>query len=67
MSVSFAGPPDKQMLSVKANKLITLKQLDFLMSSEAHITSMGLTEQPSTEAMILLDPKKITELFNAPR
>jgi hypothetical protein len=67
MSVSFAGPPDKQMLSVKANKLITLKQLDFLMSSEAHITSMELTEQPSTEAMILLDPKKITELFNAPR
>jgi len=67
MSVSFAGPPDKQMLSVKANKLITLRQLDFLMSSETLITSMELTEQPSIEAMILLDPKKITELFNAPR
>lgn len=67
MSVSFAGPPDKQMLSVKANKPVTLKQLDFLMSSEAHITSMELNEQPGTEAMVLLDPKKIIELFNAPR
>ena len=67
LSVSFAGPPDKQMLSVKANKPITLKKLDFLMSSEAHITSMELTEQPSTEATIPLDPKKISELFNAPR
>ena len=67
ISVSFAGPPDKQMLSVQANKLITLKQLGFLLSSEAHITSMELAEKPSTEAMIPIDPKKIVELFNAPR
>ncbi len=67
LSLSFAGTPDKQMLSVQSNKPVTLKQLDFLMSSEAHITSMELTEQPSTEAKIPLDPKKIGELFAAPR
>lgn len=66
-TVSFVGPPDKQMLSVKANKPVTVKQIDFLTSSEAHISSMELTEQPSTEAMIPLDYKKISELFNAPR
>jgi hypothetical protein len=66
-TVSFVGPPDKQMLSVIANKRVTVKQIDFLTSSEAHVTSMELTEPPTTEAMIPLDYKKISELFNAPR
>lgn len=66
-TVSFVGPPDKQMLSVKTNKPVTVKQIDFLTSSEAHIASMALTEQPSTEAMIPIDYTKVTELFNAPR
>jgi hypothetical protein len=55
------------MLSVKANKLITLKQLDFLLSSGANVSTMELAEQPSPEAMIPLDYTKIAELFNAPR
>jgi hypothetical protein len=67
MSVSFAGPPGEQMLSVKANKLITLNQLDFLLSSGANISTMELAQQPSPEAMIPLDYAKIVELFNAPR
>lgn len=66
-TVSFVGPPDKQMLFVKANKPVTLKQVDFLTSSEAQITSMELSEEPSTESMIPLEYKKVTELFNAPR
>ncbi len=52
---------------MKANKPVTVKQIDFLTSSEAHISSMELTEPPSTEAMIPIDYKKVTELFNAPR
>jgi hypothetical protein len=67
LSLSFAGTPDRQMLSVKANKSITLKQLDFLTSSEAYITSSDLDEQTGATAMIPLDPKKIGELFASPR
>jgi hypothetical protein len=67
LSLSFTGTPDRQMLSVQASKPITLKQLDFLMTSEAHITSMELTGQPGTKATIPLDPDKIGELFAAPR
>jgi hypothetical protein len=67
LSLSFAGTPDKQMLSVGANKPVMLKQLDFLTSTEAYITSTLLDEQQSTTAMIPLDPKKIGELFNSPR
>lgn len=66
-TVSFVGPPDKQVLLVKANKPVTVKQIDFLTSSEVHISSMDLIEPPSTEAMIQIDYKKVTELFNAPR
>ncbi len=66
-TISFVGPPDKQMLFVKANKPVTVKQIDFLTSSEAHITSMELTEPPSTQATIPIEYKKVTELFNAPR
>jgi hypothetical protein len=66
-ALSFAGTPDKQMLSVDSNKPITLKQLDFLMSSEAHITSSDLDVQTGATAMIPLDPKKIGELFASPR
>lgn len=67
LALSFSGTPDKQMLSIDANKPITLKQLDFLMSSEAHITSSDLDEQTGATAMIPLDPKKIGELFASPR
>ena len=67
LSLSFAGPPDKQMLSVESSKPITLKQVDFLTSSEAFITSMELDERIDAKAMILLDPKKIGELWSAPR
>lgn len=67
LSLSFTGTPDKQMLSVDANKPIALKQVDFLTSSEAYITSAALDERPGAKAMIPLDPKKIAELFAAPR
>jgi hypothetical protein len=67
LSLSFVGTPDEQMLSVQANKPVVLKQLDFLMSSEAHISTMELTGQPCTEVKIPLDPRKIGELFAAPR
>jgi hypothetical protein len=66
-TVSFIGPPDRQMLLVRSNKPVTVKQIDFLTSSEAHITSMELSEQPRTESTIPIDYKKVTELFNAPR
>lgn len=66
-TVSFVGSPDKQVLLVKANKPVTVKQIDFLTSSEVHVSSMALIEPPSTEAMIPIDYKKVTELFNAPR
>lgn len=67
VSLSFEGTPDTQVLSVDANKPITLKQLDFLTSSEAYITSSGLDGQTGVTAMIPLDPKKIGELFASPR
>jgi hypothetical protein len=67
LSLSLAGDPDKQMLSVVANKQITLERLEFLMLPEIHITSSDLNEPPGTTAMIPLDPKKIGELWASPR
>jgi hypothetical protein len=67
LSLSFAGTPDKQALSVKASRPVELKQIDFLMSSEAHVATMELSAELTTEAMIPIDPKKVGELFNAPR
>jgi hypothetical protein len=67
LSLSLVGTPDQQMLSVESSKTITLKQLDFLTSSEAYITSMEPDGKPGTTAMIPLDHQKIVELFNAPR
>jgi hypothetical protein len=59
--------PDNQILSVESSKPIIIKQLDFLISSEAYVTSMELGAQSGSKAAIPLDPKKIVELFNAPR
>jgi hypothetical protein len=67
VSLSVTGTPDKQILSAESSRPIILKQLDFLMSSEAYITRMELNEPPGTTTMISLDPGKIVELFNAPR
>jgi hypothetical protein len=67
LSLSFEGTPDNQTLSVESSRTIILKQLDFLTSSEAYITSAKLPGAPAMKAMIPLDPKKIGELFAAPR
>ena len=53
------------MLSVESSKPITIKQMDFLTSSEAYITSTELNQQSSGTVTIPLDPQKIVE--NAPR
>jgi hypothetical protein len=67
LSLSFAGTPDKQILSIDANKPITLKQLDFLTSSEVYISGSDLNGQAGATARISLDPQKIGELWAAPR
>jgi hypothetical protein len=67
LSLSFQGTPDKQILAIESSRTITLKQLDFLMSSEAYITSVELPGGPAVKAMIPMDPNKIGELFAAPR
>ncbi|HZY61282.1 MAG TPA: hypothetical protein VFE38_02085 [Edaphobacter sp.] len=67
VSLSFAGTSDHQLLCAKSNKPIAVKQIDFLMSSEAYVTSSELSEEIGVETKIPLDPKKIGELFAAPR
>jgi hypothetical protein len=68
VSLSFAGTPDKQLLSVVANKPITLKKLDFLMSSETCVTGSDLDDTTAVSTtMIPLDHQRIIELFNSPR
>lgn len=67
MSVSFAGPPDNQKLSVKANKHLRLTQIEFLMSSEARVSNSELNEEIRETAEVPIDYKKVSELFNAPR
>ena len=67
VSLSFNGPPDKQELSVVANKPVTPIRLDFLMSSETFVTGADVEEATGSSIMIPLDPEKVTELFNAPR
>jgi hypothetical protein len=67
VDVSFVGPPDKQTLLVKANKPVTVEQIDFLTSSEAHISSMEVSYQQNMESTIPIDYEKVIELFNAPR
>jgi hypothetical protein len=68
ISLSFVGAPDKQMLSVVANRPITPKKLDFLMSSEACIASTDLDEATAGSPIVIpLDLQKVAELFNAPR
>jgi hypothetical protein len=67
LSLSFGGKPDSQELLAKASKPIAIKQLDFLTSSEATISSMEIEGQKGSETSIPLEHKKIVELFNAPR
>jgi hypothetical protein len=67
ISLSFAGAPDNQQLSIAANKVLIPNKLDFLMSSGAYVAGMELSEQPGSTAMIPLDYPKIRELFNSPR
>jgi hypothetical protein len=68
VSLSFVGAPDKQMLSVVANRSIIPEKLDFLMASEVYITSMDLDETTAGSTIVIpLDPQKAVELFNAPR
>jgi hypothetical protein len=67
LSLSFIGTPDKQALSAETNKPITIRQLDFLTSSEVSVTSIELEERLSSKRLIPMDHKKIVELFNAPR
>jgi hypothetical protein len=68
ISLSLTGAPDKQMLSVSANKSITPEKLDFLMAPEVYITSMDLDQAMTGSTIeIPLDPQKAEELFNSPR
>lgn len=67
ISLSFTGRPDNQVLVVKATRTVTLKQLDFLTSSEAQISSTELENLNGSEITIPIDSKKVVELFNAPR
>jgi hypothetical protein len=67
LSVSVTGPPDEQKLSVRSSKPVTLKQIEFLMSSGARISNTALDEKIKTSAEIPLDYKQIIELFNSPR
>jgi hypothetical protein len=67
ISVSFGGTPDKQTFVVGSSKRVRFKKVDFLTSSEAHITSAELDEDINTQASIPIDHKKISELFAAPR
>jgi hypothetical protein len=56
------------MLSVVANRPITLKKLDFLMSSDACIAGADLDEATADSTIVIpLDHRKVAELFNAPR
>jgi hypothetical protein len=67
LSLSLAGTPDKQMLSIAANKSITPTKLDFLTSSGTYITGAEPEVAAGSTITIPLDHQKITELFNAPR
>jgi hypothetical protein len=68
ITLSFVGTPDKQALSVAANRPITPKKLDFLMSSEACIASTNLDEAAADSTIVIpLDQQMAAKLFNAPR
>jgi len=67
IEVSFTGSPDKQNLAVRSTKPVRLLRIEFLLSSEALISSSDLEIEVEGKAEIPLDYSKIVALFNAPR
>jgi hypothetical protein len=67
LSLSFAGTPNRQLLSVESNKPIIVKQVEFLTSSEAKISDMQIDSEIGKEHSVVLDHTKIISLFNTPR
>ncbi len=67
LSLSFAGTPNRQLLSVESNKPIIVKQVEFLTSSEAKISDMQIDSEIGKKHSVVLDHAKIISLFNTPR
>jgi hypothetical protein len=67
LSLSFAGTPNRQLLSVESNKPITVGKVEFLTSSEAKISDMEINSESSKKHSVVLDHAKIISLFNTPR
>jgi hypothetical protein len=67
LSLSFTGTPNRQVLSAESNKPITVKQVEFLTSSQAKISDMEINSEISTKHLVVLDHAKIVSLFNTSR
>jgi hypothetical protein len=66
VALNISGPPDKQVLLVRSNRSLSLKQLDFLTSTDACICSQSLSQE-GTDINVKIDYAKIFELYDAPR
>ena len=66
VALDISGPPDGQCLDVKSNRVLRLRQLDFLTSTEACISTQ-LLDQEGQEIKVRIAYDKVVALFNLPR
>ena len=61
------GPPDHQVLNIRASRNVELTQLDFLTSSEACVATQEFSEAEGLVIEIDLQRNAVAKLFQAPR
>jgi hypothetical protein len=66
IELTINGSPESQKIDIKSNKVIHLRQLELLTSSEACIAHEDLDVE-GTAASVPIDHDKVVKLFNAPR
>ena len=66
IELATGGAPDAQYLEIKSSRVLRLRQLDYLTSSDVSVAIQKLIEE-GTEIKINLLHERIITLFNTPR
>jgi hypothetical protein len=66
VALTISGASDEQVLLVRSNHILSLKQLDFLTPTDACIRSQALSEE-GNNMTVSLEHTNTVQLFNAPR
>jgi len=66
ISLGISGAPDEQCLVIKSSRLITLRQLDFLTSADACVSTQSL-DKGGEDISVRIAHDKVVALYNSPR